>query len=477
MPRVRAAIVMLIAALAACVVAAPAGAKGQGAGHSLRSPVTDESFYFVMADRFENGDTANDRGGLPDDRLVSGFDPTRQGLLQRRRPEGPARPDRLHPRARHRLDLADAQLQEQGGPARGRPVGRLPRLLDHRLHADRPAPGHQRRPASADRGRARARHEGLLRHHHQPHGRRDRLRAGRAEGLRVEGRRALPQRLRHAVRRPRLRRHEHVPAAQRGDELPLHARARPGRAEPEGPELAQRPHALPQPRRHDVHRRGLLLRRLLRPRRPLHRAPAGRRGHDRHLQGVDPRLRRRRLPHRHDEARRRRVLAAVRARGARLRPRAGQERVLHVRRGLRHDEELHVALHDQRPDAGRAGLPVPGGGAGLRGRQQAGRRAARLLRRRRLVHRRGLQRLPAADVPRQPRHGPDRPLRERRQRGRERRRAARARPARARADVPLARQPGRLLRRRAGLHRRAAATSSRARPCSPARSPSTSTTT
>ena len=64
MPRVRAAIVMLIAALAACVVAAPAGAKGQGAAHSLRSPVTDESFYFVMADRFENGDTANDRGGL-----------------------------------------------------------------------------------------------------------------------------------------------------------------------------------------------------------------------------------------------------------------------------------------------------------------------------------------------------------------------------------------------------------------------------
>ena len=36
-------------------------------------------------------------------------------------------------------------------------------------------------------------------------------------------------------------------------------------------------------------------------------------GHDRHLQDVDPRLRRRRLPHRHDEARRRRVLAAVRA--------------------------------------------------------------------------------------------------------------------------------------------------------------------
>ena len=47
------------------------------------------------------------------------------------------------------------------------------------------------------------------------------------------------------------------PPLDRGDELPLHAGARPGRAEPQGPELAQRRHALPQPRRHDLHRRGL----------------------------------------------------------------------------------------------------------------------------------------------------------------------------------------------------------------------------
>src|SRR5688572_5550043 len=78
MPRVRAVIVLLIAALAAGIAAAPAGADQ--AQHSLRSPVTDESFYFVMADRFENGDASNDRGGLPDDRLVSGFDPTARGF-------------------------------------------------------------------------------------------------------------------------------------------------------------------------------------------------------------------------------------------------------------------------------------------------------------------------------------------------------------------------------------------------------------
>ena len=53
-------------------------------------------------------------------------------------------------------------------------------------------------------------------------------------------------------------------------------------------------------------------------------------------------------------------------------------------------------------------------------RGRATRRAARLLHRRRLVHRRGLERLPAADVPRQPRHGPDRELHPRGQPGPER---------------------------------------------------------
>jgi alpha-amylase len=78
MPRARAAVVLLIAALAAMTTAQPAGAAK--AQHSLRSPVTDESFYFVMADRFENGDTANDTGGIFGDYLVNGFDPTRKGF-------------------------------------------------------------------------------------------------------------------------------------------------------------------------------------------------------------------------------------------------------------------------------------------------------------------------------------------------------------------------------------------------------------
>jgi alpha-amylase len=82
----------LAAALAISAAAPPAqaaqdqkdpGSKKAGstsALHSLRAPVTDENFYFVMADRFSNGDTANDLGGLPADPMVSGFDPTRKGF-------------------------------------------------------------------------------------------------------------------------------------------------------------------------------------------------------------------------------------------------------------------------------------------------------------------------------------------------------------------------------------------------------------
>lgn len=36
----------------------------------------DEVIYFVLIDRFENGDPSNDRGGLTGDRLRTGFDPT-----------------------------------------------------------------------------------------------------------------------------------------------------------------------------------------------------------------------------------------------------------------------------------------------------------------------------------------------------------------------------------------------------------------
>jgi glycosidase len=40
----------------------------------------DEVVYFVLPDRFENGNPANDRGGLRGDRLSTGFDPTHKGF-------------------------------------------------------------------------------------------------------------------------------------------------------------------------------------------------------------------------------------------------------------------------------------------------------------------------------------------------------------------------------------------------------------
>ncbi|HEY0686449.1 MAG TPA: alpha-amylase family glycosyl hydrolase [Steroidobacter sp.] len=40
----------------------------------------DEVVYFLLPDRFENGDPANDRAGLKGDRLETGFDPTHKGF-------------------------------------------------------------------------------------------------------------------------------------------------------------------------------------------------------------------------------------------------------------------------------------------------------------------------------------------------------------------------------------------------------------
>src|ERR687888_1384291 len=72
------AVLFVVLALA---LPAAASAHGDDDGlHSLRAPLTGESFYFVMADRFENGSTANDVGGLKGDRLVTGFDPTAKGF-------------------------------------------------------------------------------------------------------------------------------------------------------------------------------------------------------------------------------------------------------------------------------------------------------------------------------------------------------------------------------------------------------------
>jgi alpha-amylase len=75
---------LLAGALLVSLGALPATSQPRDDGvarHSLRSPVTDETFYFVMADRFANGSTANDTAGLGDDPMVSGFDPTSKAFF------------------------------------------------------------------------------------------------------------------------------------------------------------------------------------------------------------------------------------------------------------------------------------------------------------------------------------------------------------------------------------------------------------
>jgi len=71
-----------LATLAGAGVTTPAAA--QGAPEALRTlrerPPEDEVIYFLLPDRFANGDPSNDRGGLAGDRLVTGYDPTDPGF-------------------------------------------------------------------------------------------------------------------------------------------------------------------------------------------------------------------------------------------------------------------------------------------------------------------------------------------------------------------------------------------------------------
>jgi glycosidase len=65
---------LFLATLSAFFLAGPVVAQD----YLARLP-EDEVIYFLLPDRFENGDTANDKGGLKGGRLVTGFDPTAKG--------------------------------------------------------------------------------------------------------------------------------------------------------------------------------------------------------------------------------------------------------------------------------------------------------------------------------------------------------------------------------------------------------------
>ena len=132
----------------------------------------EEVVYFVLPDRFENGDRSNDTGGLSGGPLDHGFDPTHKGFYNGGDLKG----------LTERLDY----LQNMGitaiwfapifknKPVQGPPGPRkcgLSRLLGDGLYLDRPPFRDQCRIQGLRRCGPCAGHEGLYGHHHQPYGR------------------------------------------------------------------------------------------------------------------------------------------------------------------------------------------------------------------------------------------------------------------------------------------------------------------
>ncbi|NCA02841.1 MAG: alpha-amylase, partial [Sphingomonadaceae bacterium] len=61
---------------------AAASPAAMPAAQALRARLPeDETIYFLLPDRFENGDPKNDKGGLKGDRLKTGYDPTHKGFF------------------------------------------------------------------------------------------------------------------------------------------------------------------------------------------------------------------------------------------------------------------------------------------------------------------------------------------------------------------------------------------------------------
>ncbi|WP_030671066.1 pullulanase-type alpha-1,6-glucosidase [Streptomyces cellulosae] len=75
-----AALVQPLAARADTPPAPPSDARL--ARTAARHDLTREQFYFVLPDRFANGDTSNDKGGLTGSRLSTGYDPADKGFYQ-----------------------------------------------------------------------------------------------------------------------------------------------------------------------------------------------------------------------------------------------------------------------------------------------------------------------------------------------------------------------------------------------------------
>ena len=232
--------ILLAAPLAAVLVlgvSAPVAAVGnhgnQGhhgdggyARHAPRPGVTDQDFYFVMGDRFANGDPANDQGGLTGDRLVTGFDPTAKGFYNGGDLDG----------LRSKLDYVQGlgtdaiwltpifknkAVQLEDGPSAGYHGYWITDFTQVDPHLGTNQDLAELVDAAHDRG-MKVFFDIITNHTADVIG----YGEGAPDGVRLEGRLAVPDRERPAVRRPGLRRHRCLPDPRPRDVVPLPPGAR-----------------------------------------------------------------------------------------------------------------------------------------------------------------------------------------------------------------------------------------------------------
>ena len=225
----------------------------------MRGAVTDEDFYFVMADRFANGDTGNDTGGLGNDRLVSGFDPTRKGFYNGGDLKGLlSKLDYIEGLGTDSIWLTPSfknkAVQLEDGPSAGYHGYWITDFTQIDPHL-----GTNADLSALVDGGARARHEGLLRHHHQPHRGRHRLPTVRARRQPYVSKDAVAL---HDAAGTAFDDRDYAgtnsfPALDPATSFPYTPVLDPAEQNLKVPAWLNDVDAVPQPRRHDVRRREL----------------------------------------------------------------------------------------------------------------------------------------------------------------------------------------------------------------------------
>ena len=197
------------------------------------SDLTDEVFYFVLPDRFDERRSTRERhraastGGQA--HAPASTRPTRASTTAATSRACSTGSTTSRTSASTAIWMAPMFKNQ---PVQGTGARRLGRATTATGSPTSPSSTRTSAPTRSSRAlvdaRARPRDQGLLRHHHQPHGGRDRLREGNVR-LRQQGRRPRTVDADGArVRRPRLRRHRrHVPARSNLESFPYTRSSRP----------------------------------------------------------------------------------------------------------------------------------------------------------------------------------------------------------------------------------------------------------